>query len=252
MNGDMIGMNTAILSQSGTSSGVGFAIPAPLVKRVVETALAGGTVAEARPWLGLKTQEVTADIARSLGLDRPEGVLITDVYPDGPGDRAGLKQGDLVLSVDDQPVGDEASLNYRVATRGAGDSVAIVVRGDKGQTRTVMVRLAPPPGGAGESRVIDGRNPLNGATVSSLTPQAAEQMGLDPFAARDGVVVSKAGEGVAARLGLQDGDIIHAVNGQTIHSLHDLETILSANAGNGAWQLVIQRGGQTITAQLRL
>ena len=104
MNGDMIGMNTAILSQSGTSSGVGFAIPAALVKRVVETAVAGGQVSQVRPWLGIKTQEVSADIARSLGLDRPQGVLVTDVFPDGPGAKAGLKQGDLILAIDGQPL----------------------------------------------------------------------------------------------------------------------------------------------------
>jgi S1-C subfamily serine protease len=100
MNGDMIGMNTAILSQSGTSSGVGFAIPAALVKRVVETAVAGGQVSQVRPWLGIKTQEVSAEIARSLGLDRPQGVLVTDLFPDGPGAKAGLKQGDLILAID--------------------------------------------------------------------------------------------------------------------------------------------------------
>jgi Do/DeqQ family serine protease len=251
MNGDMIGMNTAILSQSGTSSGVGFAIPAALVKRVVETALAGGSVAQARPWLGVKTQEVTADIARSLGLERPQGVLVTDVYPDGPGARAGLKQGDLVLSIDGQPVNDEASLNYRIATRGAGDTISLGVRGEHGAVRSVGVRLAPPPGGEAETRTITGRNPLNGATVSGLTPAVAEQMGLDPFAAREGVLIAKAGQGFAASLGLQDGDIIRAVNGQPIHTVHELEAALAADTG-GAWQLVIQRGGQTITAQLRL
>ncbi|MDR3510822.1 MAG: Do family serine endopeptidase [Caulobacteraceae bacterium] len=251
MNGDMIGMNTAILSQSGTSSGVGFAIPAALVKRVVETALSGGSVSSVRPWLGIKTQEVSADIARSLGLDRPQGVLITDVYPDGPGARAGLKQGDLILSIDGQPVNDESTLNYRVVTRGPGDEVSLAVRRGNGATQTVRVRAAPPPGGAGEARTITGRNPLGGATVSSLTPAVAEEMGLDPFAAREGVLVTKVGSGVAAGIGLQEGDIIRSVNGVTPHSVRELEATLAANTG-GAWRLVIQRGGQTITAQLRL
>lgn len=252
MNGDMIGMNTAILSQSGTSSGVGFAIPAALVKRVVETALSGGSASAARPWLGVKTQEVTADIARTLGLDRPEGVLVTDVYPDGPGARAGLKQGDLILSIDGQPVNDESTLNYRVATHGAGDEVSLVVRRENGASQTVRVRIAPPPGGGGEGRVISGRNPLGGATVEALSPATAEQMGLDPFAAREGVLVTKVGDGMAASIGLQDGDIVSNVNGVAVHSVRELEAALAANAGGGAWRLVIQRGGQTITAQLRL
>jgi Do/DeqQ family serine protease len=251
MNGDMIGMNTAILSQSGTSSGVGFAIPAALIKRVVETALAGGA-AQARPWLGIKTQEVSADIARSLGMDRPQGVLITDVYPDGPAARAGLKQGDLILSIDGQPVNDESTLNYRVVTRRSGDEVSLSIRREKGAVDSVRVRIEPPPaGGAADTTIITGRNPLGGATVSTLSPATAEDMGLDPFAAKDGVLVTKVGEGFAANLGLQDGDIIRSVNGVTPHSVHELEAVLAANT-NGVWRIVIQRGQQTINAQVRL
>jgi Do/DeqQ family serine protease len=249
MNGDMIGMNTAILSQSGTSSGVGFAIPAALVKRVVETALSGGSVSDVRPWLGIKTQGVSPDIARSLGMDRPEGVLITDVYPDGPGARAGLKQGDLILSMDGQPVNDESTLDYHVVTRRNGDDVSLTLRRGKAAEQTVHVRIAPPPGGTGESRVISGHNPLSGATVATLTPSLAEEMGLDPFAARDGIMITKAGDGAAASLGLQDGDIILGINGVTPHGLGELDAALAAHTG-GAWRLTIERGGQIINAQL--
>ena len=243
MNGDMIGMNTAILSQSGTSSGVGFAIPAALVKRVVETAVAGGQVSQVRPWLGIKTQEVSADIARSLGLDRPQGVLVTDVFPDGPGAKAGLKQGDLILAIDGQPLNDESTLTYRIATRRNGDDVALTVRRDKGATETVRVHLAPPPGGAGEGHLITGQNPLAGATVSALSPASAEALGLDPFTARDGLIVTKAGEGAAAQFGVQDGDIIRAIDNVTPHTVAELEAALKAHTG-GAWRLTTQRGDQ--------
>jgi Do/DeqQ family serine protease len=249
MNGDMIGMNTAILSQSGTSSGVGFAIPAPLIRRVVETAIGGGTAAQVRPWLGVKTQEVSADIARSLGLDRPQGVLITDIYADGPGARAGLKQGDLILAIDGQPVNDESTLNYRVVTHRTGDTVSLTLRREKGGDQTVRVRIEPPPGGAAEAHLVTGRNPLGGATISTFSPAAAEEAGLDPFAARDGVLVIKAGTGYAARLGLQDGDIIRRIDGVIPHSAQELEAALAAHTG-GAWRIVIQRGDQTINAQL--
>jgi Do/DeqQ family serine protease len=248
MNGDMIGMNTAILSQSGTSSGVGFAIPAALVKRVVQTALAGGAADQGRPWLGVKTQDVTADIARSLGLDRPHGVLVTDVYPGGPAARAGLKQGDLITAVDSEPVDDEATLDYHVATRNSGDEVALTVRRDRGATETIRVRIAPPPGGQAEARAIGGRNPLSGATVSALTPAAAEKLGLDPFAAREGIIVTKVGAGYAAGF-LQPGDIIRAVDGVTPHSVAELEARLAAHT-SGPWRLTIQRGSQVVNMQL--
>ena len=252
MEGDMIGMNTAILSQSGTSSGVGFAIPAALVKRVVETAVGGaGAAASARPWLGLKTQAVTAEIARSLGLDRPQGVLITDVYPGGPAARAGLKSGDLILSIEGQPVIDEASLNYHILTRRSGDEVALAVRSDRGPQRTIHVRVeAPPAGTARDERTIVGRNPLNGATVVNLSPAVADELGIDPFDAAEGVLVTKVSDGLAARLGIQPGDIIRQVNGQPIHLVRELQSALASSSNT--WTVTIQRGQQHSTVQFRL
>ena len=97
MDGNVIGINTFIVSRSGSSSGVGFAIPAALVRRVVESA-AGGAHASQRPWLGVRASAVTADVARSLGRDRPEGVLVADIYPGSPASRAGLQVGDLILT----------------------------------------------------------------------------------------------------------------------------------------------------------
>jgi len=253
MNGDMIGMNAAILSQSGTSSGVGFAIPAPLIKRVVETALGGRASAGAsRPWLGIKTQDVTQDIAKSMGMSLPQGVLVTDIYPDGPGARAGLKQGDLITSIDGVAVNDEASLNYHVATRAAGDEVSLQVRSGKGAVRSVRVHVEPPPGGGSVNEVhISGRNPLDGATVIDLSPAAAEQLGVDPFAVSGGgVLVTKMGEGFAAQLGLQPGDMIKGVNGQPVGTVKALQAVLAG--GGHDWQITIQRQGQRISARVRL
>src|SRR6185295_1022845 len=105
MEGDLIGVNSFILSRSGTSSGVGFAIPAAVVRRVVETAVGGGR-AVVRPWLGARTQSVSPDIARSLGLKLPQGALVADLWPNGPAARAGLRQGDVVTEADGHPVVD--------------------------------------------------------------------------------------------------------------------------------------------------
>jgi Do/DeqQ family serine protease len=251
MNGDMIGMNTAILSQSGTSSGVGFAIPAALVKRVVETAVGSGGATLARPWLGLKTQGVTAEIARTLGEDKPSGVLVTDVYPDGPAARAGIHQGDLILEVDGQPVIDDSGLNYHIATRRSGDNVALQVRQGRGAPRTLQVHVEPPPATPPrDEQTLAGRNPLGGATVVNLSPAVADELGIDPFIADGGVLVTKVGAGIAAEAGIRPGDLIREINGRKVRTVGDLRGVLAA--GGGGWAITIQRGGQVITAQFRL
>jgi Do/DeqQ family serine protease len=250
MGGEMIGMNTAILSGSGTSSGVGFAIPAPLVRHVVQEALAGGVVQ--RPWIGVKTQGVTADIARSMGMDRPEGALVTDVWPGGPGGQAGIKTGDLILAVDGHTIDDDSALNYRIATHDLGDEVALTVRRGKGAEQTAEVRLAAIPAEpASDEQTIAGRNPLDGATVVNLSPAVADQLGMDPFAASHGVMITKIGGGLAANVGLRPGDLLREVNGHTLTTVGDLKAALTEQA-TGVWSLVIVRQGQVIAAQFRI
>ncbi len=143
MDGDLIGVNSFILSRSGTSSGVGFAIPGPVVRRVVETAMNGGR-AVVRPWVGARLQSVTPEIAKTLGLARPAGALVADVWPGGAAEQAGLKQGDVVTAVDGGPVVDAAALNYAVATHRPGETLRISVRRGGGDQQLTL-RAEPPP-----------------------------------------------------------------------------------------------------------
>ncbi len=248
MDGDLIGVNTAIVSGSGTSSGVGFAIPAVMAKQVVSAALGGGH-AVVRPWLGAKTQGLTGDMAKGLGLATPQGVVVTDVWPGGPAARAGLGQGDVIVSVDGQAINDDAGLNYTVATRGAGDALSLVVRRGGGPPRTLTARIeAPPATPAPDLRTLTGRNPLAGATVVNVSPAAAYRYGVDPFGPQ-GVLVTAVAGGFAQQIGLQPGDFIREIDGRKIASTADLAGAL--RGGSGAWTLAIQRGDRVITARFQ-
>jgi Do/DeqQ family serine protease len=245
MDGDLIGVNSFILSRSGTSSGVGFAVPAAVVRRVVETAVGGGR-AVVRPWLGARTQSVTSEIARSLGLARPQGALVADVWPGGPAARAGLRQGDVVTEVDGRPVVDAAALNYAFTTRRPGDSLRLTVRRDGAAQQTLTVRAeAPPASPARDQRTIEGQNPLNGATVMNLSPAVADELGLDPFLG-PGVMISGLGRGFAVGAGFRPGDIVRSINGRRIETVRELVGALETPSRG--WQITLERGGQTITA----
>ena len=129
--GRLIGVNTAIFSRSGGSQGIGFAIPVNMVKVVVASAKGGGTTVK-RPWLGAKLQNVTPDIAESLGLKRPAGALVATVMEKSPAARAGLKTGDLIIAIDGQTVDDQNAFDYRFATKALGGTAQIgMVRGGK-------------------------------------------------------------------------------------------------------------------------
>ncbi|HEX2817061.1 MAG TPA: trypsin-like peptidase domain-containing protein, partial [Phenylobacterium sp.] len=157
MDGDLVGVNSFIYSQSGQSSGIGFAIPALVVRRVVETAMGGGSTV-VRPWLGARLQSVTPEIAKTAGLATPSGARISDVWPDGAAARAGLKQGDIVTSVDGAPVVDAAALNYAFGTHRPGETLRVSVRRAGGEQAMSVRAEAAPATPARDEQVIAGRN----------------------------------------------------------------------------------------------
>ena len=179
MQGRLVGVNTMIFSRGGGSNGVGFAIPAEMVKRVVDAAVRGGSLV--RPWLGAKGETIDSAKAAALGLDRPRGVLISAVYAGGPADKAGLRQGDVVLTVDGREVFDERGMKFIAATKAEGETVTLSTLRN-GQTRQVSVRMAAPPGASKAEVVqVSGQNPFTGAVVAELSPALAEELGLDAF-----------------------------------------------------------------------
>jgi Do/DeqQ family serine protease len=245
MDGDLIGINTFIISRSGSSAGVGFAIPAAVVRQVVSTALGGGH-SVVRPWLGVKGQPVTAEIARSLGMSAPNGVLVAQVYPGSSADKSGLRESDIILSIDGKVVNDEGGGAFAIGTHKVGDRVPMVIRrGDKEQTLTVRAESAP-ESPAKDERTITGRNPFEGATVVNLSPAVAQDLNVDPFAGK-GVLVTKIAQGFAMNAGLRPGDFVREVNGRAINTVADLASV---STGTGrTWAVTIERGGQRITAR---
>jgi Do/DeqQ family serine protease len=240
-DGRLAGINTAIYSQSGGSIGIGFAIPANLAKRVVEGALGGGVKL---PWFGADGQPVTGEIAQSVGLSRPGGVLLKSVFPGGPAANAGLKTGDVVLSIDGVDVEDIQALNYRIATHKAGDVVKAHVAGG-GPVRDVNVTLALPPESTPRAlALIGGRSPLTGAKVENLSPAVAVDLQI-PLTEHGVVIVSTNPGTPAGQYGFQQGDIVRSVNGAEIHSVGEL--VRALNDAGGHWGLVVDRGGQRLT-----
>ncbi|MFL5171459.1 MAG: trypsin-like peptidase domain-containing protein, partial [Microvirga sp.] len=163
MAGRLVGINTAIFSQSGGSHGIGFAIPASMVKAVVDSAR-GGNRTVRRPWLGASLQSVSNEIAESMGLERPTGVLVAAIFDKGPADEAGIKRGDVILAVDGQSVDDPEAFGYRYALKGVSGQTGLTVLRD-GKRLVLPVKLQTPPETRPREPVkIRSRSPFTGAT----------------------------------------------------------------------------------------
>jgi Do/DeqQ family serine protease len=242
LSGRIIGINTAIFSRSGGSQGIGFAIPVNMVKVVVASAKGGGSAVK-RPWLGAKLQAVTPEIAESLSLKRPAGVLVASIIPQSPAARAGLKSGDLIVAVDGQVVDDPNAFDYRFATKALGGQAQLgVVRAGKETTLPVALQTAPDT--PRDEVTIRSRSPFLGAKIANLSPALAEELRIDP--STEGVVVLDIADGSAAQnLGFQRGDVVVSVNNEKIEKTRDLERV--AKTPSRLWRITINRGGQQVS-----
>jgi Do/DeqQ family serine protease len=244
-SGRLVGINTAIFSRSGGSQGIGFAIPANMVKVVVASAKGGGSAVK-RPWLGAHLQTVTPEIAESLGVKRPTGALVASLTAGSPAARGGLKAGDLITSVDGQEVEDPNAFDYRFATKSLGGSARLgIVR--SGKEAAVTVALEPLPDTPHDELVIAARSPFQGAKVSNLSPALADDLRLDP--STDGVVITAVTDGSPAQsLGFHRGDLVVSVNNQKIAKTRDLEKATAQPSR--VWRITIMRGGQQMSVVL--
>ena len=176
LEGEVVGINTAIFSPSGGSVGIGFAIPTNMVKTVVATAESGSDAIK-RPWLGAELQDVTSDIATSLGMARPEGTMVVSLHPQSPLAASGLRRGDVILAIEGKPVENAQELGYRVATTPIGSNTIVEYqrKGERRETQVTMV--AAPETVERQDTQIEGRNPLAGAVAANLSPAVADELG---------------------------------------------------------------------------
>lgn len=242
--GRLIGINTAIFSRSGGSVGIGFAIPANLVKATIDGARSGGRVA--RAWLGAETQEITAEIAMSLGLDRPQGVLVRAVSKDGPAAAAGLSAGDVIRKINGFEVNDPAGVRYRITTAGVGQTAALEGLRDK-QPMSWSVALVAPPEGDRKQTTIEGRNPMSGAVVANLSPAVADELGIDDSSGV--IVIGTQRRSIASGYGFRGGDIVVSINGRDLNTVDEL--LAALDGARGAWRMVIKRQGDLYTLEVR-
>tara|TARA_R110002049_G_scaffold23781_3_gene84399 strand:+ start:681 stop:2099 length:1419 start_codon:yes stop_codon:yes gene_type:complete len=246
VQGHLIGINTSILTRSGGSNGIGFAIPADLVAAFVERARAGDTQF-ARPWAGISGQPVDADMAAPLGLDRPGGIIVSGLHPASPFLEAGLAVGDVITAVDGQPVNTPAEMIYRMSVAGLGHSAQIThLRGGVSDNVTVSLIAAPDVPDRAEV-VLGQRSLLPGLRAARINPAVISEMNLPLESA--GIVVMDAGP-IGPRVGLRAGDVIMALNDVVLDDTSDLVALLSGQVRR--IHMVVQRGDRRVVLRFRV
>ena len=253
IRGELIGINTAIVSRSGASSGVGFAIPSDMAQSIMTSLRDNGRVV--RGWLGVGIQELNDELAASLGMAAgTSGVLVSEVMPDTPAAQAGLQAGDVIVELDGEAMEDPAELRSTVASRGAGVQTTLgLIRG--GQRLEAQVTLGELPSEhqtASNGPSSPQGNPaapssgLEGVTVAPATPEALRRAGAS--SGEQGVVVTSVEPGsAAAEAGLRPGDLILEINRNDVGSLDDLRRAAPQN-GAGAMVRILRDGHRLFLA----
>ena len=241
LQGELIGVNTAIFSRSGGSNGIGFAIPGKLVARAIESSISEGRIV--RPWIGARTSSVDATMAAALGLDRSRGAIINEIYKGGPADRAGLETGDVILGVSGTDVNDDNGLRFVLATMRPDERVDISVwRNGRHETLRVRTEL-PKETPKRDERDLEGYHPMSGATIVNLSPALGEELGFDPY--MTGVMVLTVDRRSAAGAnGFRPGDLILSVGEREVDTSRELENALTGDLLPEEWKIKIDRRGR--------
>ncbi|MEX0804447.1 MAG: PDZ domain-containing protein [Candidatus Binatia bacterium] len=241
----MVGINTAIFSQSGGNIGIGFAIPVNLVKNLVPELETKGTVT--RGWLGVSVQPVTPDLARSFGLDKQRGALVGEVVAQGPAEKAGIKRGDVIVSYDGKKIDELAALPALVALTPVGKTIPVEVMRD-GKKQIVNVSIAKLND---QTAALDPQQEKGewGLALQNIRPEERRAMGLTT---NDGVLVTAVMPGSpAANANVNAGDVILQVNQVSVPSVQSMKDEIAKAKGDKPLLLLLRRAdGSTSFAAL--
>jgi serine protease Do len=244
VRGELVGINTAIVSSSGGNVGIGFAIPSNMAKVVMDSLVKKGKVV--RGWLGVSIQAVTPDLGKQFGTKDEKGALVGDVLEEGPAAKAGVLAGDIIIEFDGREVVDQAGLRNAVAVLTPGRTVAMKVLRD-GKELTINITVSEQPDQAqGATGDID--NQLRGVQVQDLTPELRKKMEISPRVM--GVIVSEVDEESPAEGTLTSGDIIMQINRKSIRNVKDYEAVASMIDARQAVTLWVWRNGASFYATL--
>jgi len=242
IQGELVGINTAIASRTGGFEGIGFAVPSNMARKVMDALISKGKVT--RGWLGVTIQDVDENIARGLGLDTPEGVLVGTVVEKGPAEKAGVKTGDVIRKINGRTVENTIELRNRIASTPPGSDVQLDLWRD-GRNVEVKVRLSELPGQELAAEEREDMSDRLGFTVSPLTPELVERYRLSGDRGEEIVVSGVLQGGNAYRAGLREGDLILSVNRKEVAGYKAfLEAVVGLEQGDLLFLLVERKGSK--------
>jgi Do/DeqQ family serine protease len=247
MNGKLIGINTSILTRSGGSNGIGFAIPADLVAAFVAQAEAGRRVF-GMPWAGINGQAVDADMAEAFGLTRPGGIVVSGLHPVSPFARAGIEVGDIIVDVGGQPVNTPPEMIYRMSVAGLGKTVDVgFLRGQEDRREIEVDLLEAPEEPPREALTLGARDVLAGMQVARVNPAVIAEYNL-PLEATGVIVVAP--DRLGRRVGLQRGDVIEAINDRSV--AHPRDVIRAFAEPARSFVVMVLRGNRRMALRFRV
>lgn len=241
LHGELVGISTAIVSESGGNEGVGFAVPINMARSVMEQIVKHGKVV--RGYLGVYIQNLTPELAKAMGIKEDHGALVADVSAGGPASRAGIEKGDVILEIDGKPVGDINQLTLQVSESAPGTTIHLKVLHNT-EAKTVAVTLGELPEKSEQAAANQSsEGALAGVQVENLTPEIAQQLRL-PAMTKGVVITGIDPSSPAADTGLQRGDVIQEVNRRPVTTVREYQRAL-ADAANKPVLLLFNRGGTT-------